>query len=194
MGISSSAGANLHLAHAVGFLGDDLVGQPHLGLALPAQPAVELGVLLLERGFLGIDQVRLIVGRLEAQVVALLELLGQKRLFQPQGEDHDARFFLLLRSAEQIDLLIEGQGIGGGERAGSSQRAGQDKGEGKGGEDSHSGHSEPPFQRFLIPSLIGDPAKAHRAGAAQRRVRPTAGPPDPWRLGRKNRALVTPIS
>ena len=109
MGTAISPWRTWTRAGAVGVLGDDLVGQLQLRLALAAEPAVELGVLLLEGGFLGVDQVRPIVGGLQAEVVALLELLGQEGLFQADGEGHDVAFLVAI----DLDLLRERQALGG---------------------------------------------------------------------------------
>jgi hypothetical protein len=49
--------ADIDLARTFERFANRLVEEPQLGLALAAQAAVELGVLLLELGLLGIDEV-----------------------------------------------------------------------------------------------------------------------------------------
>src|SRR5262249_14265719 len=87
---------------------DDLVGKPQFRLPLAAQPAVELGMLLAEACFLGVDEVGVAVEGFEPQGVALLELLGEERLLEPQGEDDGVGVLL----AVDLDLVFEGERFG----------------------------------------------------------------------------------
>ena len=91
---------------------------------LAAEPPIELGVFLLEGGFLGVDEVRPVVAGAEAEVVALFELLGQEGLFQPDDEDGD----VALLFAEDLHLLAKRQCIGGMDRRGGKQRGGKRRG------------------------------------------------------------------
>jgi hypothetical protein len=94
---------------AVGVLGDGLVRQGQLHRPLAPQAAVELGVLLPELRFLGIDQIRPLVGRLQPKVIALFEFLGQEGLFEPERE----HAHVALLASIDLHVLLEGEHFGG---------------------------------------------------------------------------------
>src|SRR5262249_35610726 len=97
--------ADVDLPAALDAFRDDLVREPHFGFALAAQPAVELRMLFLELRLLWIDEVRLAVERLQAEEVALFELLGEERLLEPKHEGDRVRVLVAI----DFDLVLKRQ-------------------------------------------------------------------------------------
>ena len=118
IGISISPLADINLPRAVEILGHRFIREPHLGDAFPAKPAVELGVLLPKPRLGRIDQISIAIERGEPQIIALLELLSQKRLLELERKREDLPFLVAI----DLDLMAEGQRLALG--AASGRRAG----------------------------------------------------------------------
>jgi hypothetical protein len=128
--------ADVHAPRSIGVLRDDLVVQPQVRGARSAQPPVELRVLLLEARLVRVDQVRPGVERLQAQRVALLELIGQERLLEPHREVDVGG----VPGAVDLDLVPVGERL---RRSASRQGSGENE---HGREQLGEGHGVPPWR------------------------------------------------